>query len=203
MTEIRRLVALIALLVSVAAAPCWAWVYDAGQAQHAGLTVEENTACVWVSAPFTVEVDSYATSFGAALARAMGPVDSGFNVYLTTSMSGLPGSAIAKLPQPLVPRSTQYTYYDGALDEPLLLQAGTVYALVLMPTSPDLMASISYGVKPGTYYGYGTGDHGKTWYKLAYPVCVRVGGYAVPEPASLATLLPGFAIVVALRRRAR
>lgn len=185
----------------VISTPCFAWLYDAGIAQHLGLSIKADSNCEWVAAPFTVESDCYATTLGAAVARAMGPVDAGLDVYLTTTWSGLPDSAITKLPQPLVPLNTQYVYYYGMLSTPVFLKADTAYSLVLMPTSPLLMASISYGAKPGTYYGWKTADNGESWNQLSYPVCVRVDGYAVPEPGTLCALASGLAVLCVRRRR--
>lgn len=184
LTYHRLLIAIVILLVC-AAGPSNAWLYDAGIAQHAGVSISNGA---WVLAPFEVESDCYATTFGAAVARGMGPTDAGFDVYLATAWSGLPGSAIVKLPQPLVPLDTQYVYYYGSLSEPVLLRAGTIYSLVLMPTSPNLLCSVSWSAKPG-YYGWGTSDYGESWHRLALPLCVRVDGYAVPEPPFIAVFL--------------
>jgi hypothetical protein len=194
-----RLLLAIVLFLACAASPSSAWVYDAGIPQHLGTSLSNGQ---WVAAPFTVESDCYATTFGAAIARAMGPKDAGFDVYLATTWSGLPESAIAKLPQPLIPLNTQYVYYYGSLSEPVLLKAGAVYSLVLIPTSPDLLCSVSWGAKPGTAYGWGT-DDSKTWYRLAYPLCVRVDGYAAPEPSSIAVLLFSLLGVGLVRARLR
>ncbi|MHB9038578.1 MAG: choice-of-anchor R domain-containing protein [Armatimonadota bacterium] len=192
---------IVALCLGVISTPCFAWLYDAGIAQHLGLSIKADSNCEWVAAPFTVDYDCYATTLGAAVARAMGPVDAGLDVYLTTTWYGLPGSAIAKLSQPLVPLNTQYVYYYGTLSAPVFLKAGTVYSLVLMPTSPLMTASISYGAKPGTYYGWKTADYGESWNRLTYPVCVRVDGYAVPEPGTLCALASGLTFVYARRKR--
>ncbi len=149
----------------------------------------------WFAAPFMVQSDCYATSLGAAVARARGPADAGFDVYITESMSGLLDSAIAKLPRPLVPLNTQYAYYDGALSEPVFLRAGTVYSLILVPTSPDLVCSVSWGGKSGTYCGWSTSDLGASWQGVGYPVAVRVGGYNVPEPPVGAALMVWLAML--------
>jgi hypothetical protein len=176
--------------------PCCAWLYDAGITQHLGADISNGA---WIAAPFTVEADCYATSFGAAVARAFGPTGAGYDVYLTTTWIGLPGSAIAKLPQPVVPLTTQWVYYDGSLSQPVLLRAGTTYSLVLIPTTPSLRGSISYGNKPGTYYGWKSSDSGASWSQLAYPVCVRVDGF-VPEPGGWMVLAAGLGCAMALAR---
>lgn len=186
----RFLIAIVVLLVC-AISPCSAWLYDGGIAQHLGVSVKSNSNCEWVAVPFTVESDCYAITLGAAISRAMGPTDAGLDVYLSTTWSGLPDSAIAKLPKPLVPLNTQYNYYYGSLSAPVLLKGDATYSLVFMPTSSNLLASISFGAKQGSYYGWGTANDGQSWYKLAYPLCVRVDGYAVPEPSSLTALACG------------
>jgi hypothetical protein len=154
----------------------------------------------WVAEPFTVTQDSYATALGAAAGRAYGPTNAGFDAYLTATLSGLPGSELAKLPNPLVPLNTQYVYYDGGLSAPVLLNAGVVYYVVLMPSSPDFCGSVSWSTKSGSYYGLGTSDNGSHWGTLAYPLCVRVDGYVVPEPGAMSAMLAGL-LAIGLRRR--
>jgi hypothetical protein len=184
-----RLLFVIAVLVACAAGAGNAWIYDGGDAQLAGVLMRTGSGCVWQAAPFAVDADSYATGFGAAIGRAAGPTDAGIDVYLCTNPSGLPGSVIAQLPHPLVPLNSLYDYYDGLLDQPVLLKAGTPYYLVFAPTSPQLMSSVSFGVKQGAYCGMGSGDYGASWYAFAFPLAVRVDGYAVPEPCSAVGLL--------------
>ena len=186
-THCRFLLAIAVLMAC--AGPSATWLYDGSDAQMLGVPVITNSNCKWAAAPFEVDFDCYATTIGAAASRAGGPRDAGFDVYITSTLSGLPGSAIAKLPQPLVPLNPGYNYYYGALDAPVLLTAGTVYALVFIPTSPDLSASLSFGAEPGSYYGQGTGDNGATWFELVFPLAVRVDGHAVPEPSSMAGIL--------------
>lgn len=194
----RRLLLAIVIVLACAAGPSCAWLYDAGIEQHLGTQLYNGQ---WVAAPFTVASDCYATTFGAAVARGLGPIDAGFDVYLATSFSGLPDSAMVKLPKALVPLNTQYVYYYGSLSEPVFLKASTVYSLVLVPTSPSFLCSVSWGAVPGSYYGWGTNDSGKSWYQLAYPLCVRVDGYAVPEPASIVVVLFSIlALGIGLRR---
>ena len=170
---------------------CVAYIYDAGNPQHQGGSV----TATWVAAPFMVTSDCFATSIGAAVARALGPADAGFDVYLADTWNGLLDSAIAKLPQRLIPLGTQYVYYDGALSRPVFLKAGTTYSVILVPTSPDLICSISWAVKPGTYYGWSSRDCGQNWQQMSYPVAVRVDGYSVPEAKGWVVL---FAAVAAL-----
>ena len=189
----------ILLAVLIAASPCWAWLYDGGPTQHAGAQLRDDTNCQWVVEPFTVAQDSYATTLGAAVARGMGPADAGYNLYLTTTLYGLPGSAFARISAPIIPLNTQYVYYDSALDAPVLLHASVVYGLVVIPTTTNLIGSISWGNVSGSYYGLKTGDYGQTWVQTERPFCVRVDGYPVPEPASVLALAGG--LLLLLRRR--
>lgn len=186
-----RLLLAVVIVLICAANPACAWLYDAGVEQHAGAQVNYGSNCEWAAERFTVQSDCYATTFGAALARA--EIGVGFYMNLFTTWNGMPGAPIAKLSQPLVPLGPIWTYYYGTLNTPVFLKANTLYALVLVPTSPDLLGSVSWGNKSGTYYGLGTSDHGDTWHQLEHPLCVRVDGYAVPEPSSMAALI--FAIL--------
>lgn len=188
----------VVLAVLIAASPCWAWLYDGGPKQNAGAQIKDGTNCEWVVEPFTVAQDSYATTLGAAVGRGMGPADAGFDLYLTTTLYGLPGSAFARITQPIVPLSPLYVYYYGLLDTPVLLQAGVAYALVVIPTTTSLIGSISWSAMPG-YCGLKTGDYGQSWVLTERPFCVRVDGYPVPEPASIVALAGG--LLLLLRRR--
>jgi len=196
----RAVLRLTAVIFLASISPCAAYLMDAGSPQHAGVGVRDNSSCVWAAEPFRLDYDAYVTALGAAVARAMGPADAGFDVYLSATTYGLPSSAIAKLPNPLVPLNTQYVYYDGALSAPVFLTAG-IYYLVFMPTSTSFYGSISYAVKPGIYYGQRTADYGQSWYMLAYPLAVRVDGWFVPEPSSVGIVVAGVLGLVALRRR--
>ncbi len=193
---------LVVMLAGVlsARAPCAAYLIDGGQPQHAGPGVRDNSSCVWAAEPFMLDYDAHVTSLGAAIARAMGPADAGFDVYLSASLHGLPGSTITKLPAPLIPLNTQYVYYDGALSDPVFLTAG-VYYLVFMPSSTSFAGSMSFAPKPGMYYGLGTGNYGQSWYALAFPLAVRVDGWYVPEPSSLAMIISGLCAALALYKR--
>lgn len=197
----RFLIAFATLTVLLcAAAPCSAWLYDAGIPQHLGAMLREGSSYVWAAAPFAVEQDSWATSFGAALSRAFGPIDAGFTVYLTSTWSGLPESAMATWT--VIPATASLEYYYFQPRAPMLLQAGTAYSLVFTPNDAGFAGAISYSAKPGSYYGWGSGDYGQTWTRLLYPLCIRVDGYAVPEPGTWLALVAG-TIGAALRRRGR
>lgn len=180
--------------------PSFGWLYDGGVAQHAAVIVRDNSSVTWAAAPFSVSQDSYATSFGAALGRAMGPVGAGFDVYLTQTMNGLPDSAITSWK--MIPSDSTLTYYYYAPDSPIFLRANAAYSLVFVPDSPDFWGSISYS--PTGYYGWGSRDHGSSWSMLPLPLCVRVDGYAAtPEPGSIVVVLAGLSSFVFFRRMKR
>jgi hypothetical protein len=192
MVSTKSITALILLLLC--ADSSWAaYIYNGGEPQHLGTQVQDNSSRVWVAEPFQLPFDAYATSLGAALARGMGPTNAGYSAWLYTlgTVSHVPEVPLAQTTEPLVPLNTQFTYYDCPLPSPVFLQAGTLYALVLKPTDSTFVGSVSYGIVPGTYYGQGTGDYGKTWYRLEYPLAVRIEGYFVPEPGTSSVLLVG------------
>lgn len=185
------------VLCLAAAGPSFGWLYDGGIAQHAAVIVRDNSSVTWAAAPFSVSQNSYATSFGAAIARALGPVGSGFDVYLAQTINGLPDTAIASWK--MVPRDTTLGYYYYTPDSPILLRANAAYSLVFVPDSPSFWGSISYS-RTG-YYGWGSSDHGYSWSMLALPLCVRVDGYAAtPEPGSILVVLAGLSSCMLLRR---
>lgn len=186
-------IAALVLLLLCTYNPCTAYIYDGGQPQHLGTQAKDNSSRVWVAEPFQLPFDAYATSLGAALARGMGPTNAGYSAWLYTlgTISHVPEVPLAQTTEPLVPLNTQFVYYDCPLPSPIFLQAGALYALVLKPTDSTFVGSVSYGLVPGTYYGQGTGDYGKTWYRLEYPLAVRIDGYFVPEPGASAVLLLG------------
>ena len=178
---------------------CYAWLYDSGGAQNLSVGIKDSpqTSTVWVAALFSVNADSYATSFGAALSKGAG---TGFTMYLAPSPVGLPDSALASwLISPVGPNPK---FYDVQAETPIFLQARHVYALVFTPGSEDFQGAVSYSGNYGRY-DLGSSDYGNTWYSLplSYPLCIRVDGYAVPEPGSLAAMIIGIGGVFAYRRR--
>jgi len=203
MISARAVLVLCLALLAGSAVPGVAYLVDGGQPQHAGVQVKANSSCVWAAEPFVLAADAYATSIGAAVARGIGPAGSGFEAWLYTigSISHVPETPIAQTPLPLVPLNTQYVYYDTPLAEPVFLRAGDLYAVVLKPTDPTFIGSVSWSFKPGTYYGQGTPDDGKSWYMLAWPLAVRVDGYFVPEPGAFAGMLVGILGLATRRRR--
>lgn len=198
--SLRAAVWLAVLTSLVSASPCRAWLYDGGPEQHAAVSVAEGTNCVWVAQPFVLTSDCWATTFGAGIGRFQGPTDAGFDVYITTTLDGLPGSAMFKLPQPLVPKTAGFVYYYETIETPLFLNKDVAYAMVLMPSNPGFGGMVSLSAWSG-YYGLGTGDYGQSWYYLARPLCVRLDGYPVPEPASISLLLVGLCSIGLLRKR--
>lgn len=190
---------LLIIILLVSGLPCFAWLYDGGIPQHLGAVMKDDTSLVWAAAPFKVESDSRATSFGAALARAYGPVGAGFRVLLTEVTQGLPGSTMAEWT--IVPTNSALTYYYVSPPKPIFLRASLSYALVFMPDTDGFAGTISYS--PQGYYGWGTPDYGTTWNRMAFPLCVRVDGSAVPEPASITSLILGLVGAGVLRRRSR
>ncbi len=186
-TAIRRWLfcALIVLIVTAPSVSCWGdWIWDSGEPHNAGAMLQEGSTLVWAAAPFKVSQDAYATSYGAPAMRAMGPVGSGFTVYLTRDVYDVIGSALAV--GTITPTSAVREYYYVDLDTPVFLEADEFYYLVFAPNGPGFYGGISYCLTG--YYAGGSSDYGQSWYTLPYPLCIRVGGYAVPEPASLTVL---------------
>ena len=68
MTSLRPFLSVACLLLpAVFPAPCAAYLYDCGPAQYAGAIVKLGSTTEWVSEPFSVQRNAYATQFGAAL----------------------------------------------------------------------------------------------------------------------------------------
>lgn len=180
---------------------CYAWLYDAGSAQHLSVGLNDNSEqkTVWAAALFSIDKDSYATEFGAALSKGAGPLGSGFTMYLAPGPSGLPDSSIASWT--ISPTDAILKYYYVQTQSPIFLQAGHVYALVFAPNDKDFYGSVSYSGKYGNY-DLGTSDYGTSWYALPMPyrLCVRVDGYAVPEPSCFAVIIVGALGLVSLKR---
>ena len=164
--------------------PCSAWLFDAGEPHNLGAMLKDNSTLVWAAAPFKIAQDSYATKFGAPAMRAYGPEGSGFTVYLAQDLYDVVGSALAV--GMITPTSAIREYYYFDLETPVFLAADEFYLLVFAPNDPGFYGGISYTLTG--YYAEGTADYGESWYALPYPLCIRVGGYVVPEPASFSVL---------------
>ena len=184
------------------AAPCHAWLYDSGIANLAGPILKDGSGIEWAAGIFKLTADSYGTSFGAAVSRAYGPPDAGFTLSLATwSWTDYrPGPTIDQWT--ITPAIGSLKYYYGTAASPILLSATQYYCLVVAPNDPAFAGPISYTLKYGLYYGWGTSDHGASWARLMLPVCIQVDGY-VPEPGSLWALLAGCLAIAFPRLRLR
>ncbi len=76
-----RIAFVCALAILWLAAPAGAWLFAGDVPQDLGIPVQDGGSADMVAAIFAVPSDSYATSFGLALARVVGPAGSGFTVY--------------------------------------------------------------------------------------------------------------------------
>lgn len=188
---------LIIVFLLVSSLPCFAWLYDGGIPQRLGAPIGGDS--VLVAAPFTVASDSYATSFGAVLARGYGTTGGSIKVLLTQSTQGLPGSAIDEWT--IIPADSAFTYYYVSPAKPVLLRANLSYALVFKSNTSGFTGVISYS--PQGYYGWNSNDSGISWNRMAFPLCVRVDGSVVPEPVSITALMLGLIGTSILRRRSR
>ena len=199
--ELRRwlLRALVVLVFIALSSPCFAWLFDAGQPHNAGAMLQDGSALVWAAAPFKIAQDAYATTYGAPAMRAFGPVGSGFTIYLTQDVYDVVGSALAV--GTITPTSAIREYYYIDLETPVFLAADEFYYLVFAPDDPGFYGGISY-----CFTGYsagGSNDYGQSWYTLPYPLCIRVGGNFVPEPASFSVLIVALLGIPALMKKRR
>jgi len=190
--------ALVLLLALLACAPSFAWLYDGGIPQHAGPVIRDSGTPNWVVQPFTLAADASVTGFSVAMGRILGSDAMGFKVFLTDTLVNAPTNAIAGWE--MCPTRSVLEYYDHALDSPMILEQGHAYYLVFAPNNPNFWGSISYSQASG-YYGWGSDDHGATWYRMAYPFCVRVDGTYVPEPGVELGLAVGLIGAMLSRRR--
>ena len=148
--------------------------------------------------PFVLSRDACATSFGAAMGRVLGTDSMGFKVYLSDTLIDVPNNAIAGWEMCPTRAALEYYYYQP--ESPIRIEAGRMYYLTFAPNSKSFWGSISYSLATG-YYGWGTNDHGVTWYRMSYPFCVRIDGYYVPEPGTGIALLAGIIGIMLSRRR--
>lgn len=187
---------IISFCLLIISMPCWAWLFDGGARVGNGLALNDGTTLYWAAAPFVLDADSYANTFGTALSRSA--INTSFDVYLTPSLANITGSALAQWT--ISPTGPIMQYYYVQPDHPVLLTGGTAYFLVVMPSNADSFGGISYSSYG--YYGFLSGDTGATWYRQAMPFAVRVDGYVLPEPGGLSILAMGMGVaLMAFRRR--
>jgi hypothetical protein len=180
-------------LMLALSAPCHAWLFDTGGPSGSGPSVKEGTNTVWVSQSFTLSHDCVVTSFGAAVARAFGTPQMGFNLYLTDTA---PTSSTPVIASGLIrPAGPGYVYNYVNLTVPVRLNAGQKYYLTLSPNSNNFSGSICYAYVAGVEPGLKSGNYGETWNRDYLPFCVRVDGYAVPEVDSRLTVLMGAVLI--------
>lgn len=177
--------------------PSAAWIYDTGIANHAGPVIQQGTNLEWAAAQFVLAVDSWATEFGITLGRSFGPADTGFNVYFSPSLQDPAGLALASWT--VIPTSPIADYYYVRPQAPIYLRANQPYYIAITPNSSNFAGMTSYCLNG--YRGWGSSDAGLNWFQLAYPVCVRVDGSAVPEPASALACAAGLIGLLGRRQR--
>lgn len=171
-------------------APCYAWLYDGGNPTPSGPLVKYGTSVMWVSQPFTLATDSWVTSFGAAVGRAFGNSEMGFNIYLSDRRFDLSWPIMAS--GTITPQGLGCTYHYVSLDSPVELAGGHKYYLTLVPNSNNFTGTVCYSYKPGVDPGIFTGDYGQNWTPYLLSFGMRVDGYAVvPEADSWLTLAAG------------
>lgn len=160
--------------------------------------VRDGSNVVAAAAPFAVGHDSYLTSVGAAVARAFGPADAGFRVFLTRSLTTVPDlPQVALADWMLVPKTARLEYYYTPEGPPIFLEAGLIHYLVFVPTAQDFWGAVSWSLTG--FYGRGNADYGPDWRRLEYPLCIRVDGYVIPEPS--AATAAGLGLMGLARRR--
>lgn len=185
------------MLIAISA-PCYAWLYDGGNPSISGPQVKDGTSTVWVSQSFTLDKDSWVTSFGAAVARGFGTSEMGFDLYLTDKrFDGLMPVIASGV---IAPSGVGYAYRYVNLLEPVKLVAGQKYYLTMAPNSNNFMGTVSWSYKQDADYGLGTGNYGETWFQYSHlSFCVRVDGYeAVPETDAWVTLVLGSLALVGM-----
>lgn len=191
----------VVMTLAMACAPCFAWLYNTGSVGRTSLGVSDTSSTNWAAQPFAVASDAYVTGVGAAVGRGAGTASMGYNVYLTTTLSDIVANALGTWT--ISPVGPIPAYHDVQTDAPIKLNAGATYYLAFIPNSNNFVGSIALA-SPAGWHGLGTSNYGQTWGWLDLPFCVRVDGYAAPEPASLAGLavgLLGVGIRPLLRRR--
>lgn len=195
-----RLAAMI-LATVCAGVPVFAGVvFEGGGRMGNGPALRDGTSVVWAAPRFKISTEAYATSFSVALSRAMGPVDAGFNCWLTADQYLPKEYALASWT--IIPKNVTMQEYRSPIDmEPVRIKANEWYYIIIAPTSSDFFGAVS--LSGNGYLGIISGDYGQTWTYVPQPLWLRVEGDFVPEPSGLCLLLPGAAWVIIGRRRPR
>ena len=202
----RNLCTLWAVILGLTAAPRAAgaveWIFDPDQRLAAGPSVRQGSAIEWAASSFALGVDAYASVFSLAAMKLYGPDGAGFDVSLVETNYGVPDPGRALATWTVAPTDATPRYYDTDLGAEVFISGDRLYSLLIKPNSSAFAGGLIWMQHKG-HSGWGTSDAGQTWNQLAFPMCLRVGGRVVPEPAAGAGLALGTAWISAFPRRSR
>ena len=207
----RQRFAILLLILSSTASVCvsadTAWLYAPAWMYGVGTPIvgDNHGHPEWVAQPFHVPFDAYASVFGACVGKGSDPGDTGMILRIVDddAKNGRPGSTtIAEWRvRPIWPN---LQWVDIQTDDPILLSADRRYWMIIAPGDGQFSGQV--GISGGEHWGLRSEDAGATWLDWGFCAAIRIGGNAVPEPSSAASLLAlaaSAAVCAVSRRRSR
>jgi hypothetical protein len=167
-------------------------LYDAGAPGVWGVTLRPNSDMEAIVQPFHLQTTSWVDRIGIGIGSGTNPNHVGMKVTLTNMNLGasIPGTTIAGSwnLMPTAGGAFAYAYTDI---EPILLDSGVLYGLIIEPGDAQMSGGVAYCWNG--WIGRGTSDDWATNKPLYAPTAIRIYGTEVPEPTSLASFAAIFA----------
>lgn len=194
-----RLALAVVILLAVAVPSVFGDTFvDSGAAGIWGVVVRPDSNVEAVVQPFSPWISGYADRIGIAVGSGADPNHVGFKVTISeisseTSFlkSQLPGEPITGN-WTLMPVQGAALVYSYINIDPVYLQKGKTYGLIVEPGDSEMYGSVAFCF--GNVPAWGISDDWTTVSPLSYRTAIRIyGTRGVPEPSSLIALFSGFA----------